>query len=61
MSKILFVVLTLVSFNIQAQSVYYVSTTGNNNNSGLSEANAWRTISYAASLVNLVGTEISYI
>jgi len=28
---------------------YYVSTTGNNNNSGLSENDAWQTITYAAS------------
>ena len=32
-----------------AQNVYYVSSTGNNSNNGLSQSNAWRTFSYAAS------------
>ena len=33
----------------KAQTNYYVSTTGNNANSGLTEANAWRTINYILS------------
>ncbi len=40
---------TAVSTISLAQNVYYVSTNGNDGNSGLSEANAWRTISYAVS------------
>jgi hypothetical protein len=42
-------------------TIYYVSTTGNNNNSGLSPTSAWRNIQYAANhvqagdTVNLLG------
>jgi len=36
-------------------STYYISITGSNSNSGLSENNAWRTISYAASSISPIG------
>ncbi len=50
MKTLLIIVLTItVSIFSMAQSVYYVSLTGNDGNSGLSEAEAWRTITYAAS------------
>lgn len=39
----------LISGLSYSQSNYYVSTDGNDSNSGLSEATAWRTISYAGS------------
>jgi hypothetical protein len=42
------IVLILFVFG-KAQTNYFVSLTGNNNNSGLSETNAWRTINYATS------------
>ncbi len=42
--------------------VYYISTTGNNANSGTSEAQAWRTITYAASSTSPVNPgDIVYI
>lgn len=34
----------------KSQQIYYVSTEGNDNNDGLTESTAWRTISYATSL-----------
>ncbi len=49
MHKILLVILTLVSFNTQAQNTYYINLSGNNSNDGLTENTAWRTLSYAAS------------
>jgi len=36
-------------------NTYYISLSGNNSNSGLSESNAWRTITYAASAASPVG------
>ncbi|HHG86630.1 MAG TPA: right-handed parallel beta-helix repeat-containing protein, partial [Bacteroidetes bacterium] len=35
---------------LTAQTTYYVSLTGNDSNTGLSQGQAWRTITYAASL-----------
>ena len=50
MKKLITIILTIVVSTIGvAQNVYFVSTTGNDGNSGLSEANAWKTIGYAAS------------
>ncbi len=46
---ITFILAVAVSAIGITQNVYYVSTSGNDNNSGLSEADAWRTIGYAAS------------
>jgi len=40
---------------LHAQTTYYVSLTGNDNNSGLDEEHAWRTIGYAASSSSPVG------
>ncbi len=42
----LFLLIGSLSF---AQTTYYVNLSGNDNNSGLSETTAWRTITYAAS------------
>ncbi|HFA50626.1 MAG TPA: T9SS type A sorting domain-containing protein [Bacteroidetes bacterium] len=41
--------LVLFALNIFSQTNYYISINGNDNNSGLSPADPWRTISYAAS------------
>ena len=50
MKKLSTIILTIAISTIGvAQNVYYVSTIGNDSNSGLSEANAWRTISYTVS------------
>ena len=50
MKKLITIILTFAVSTIGlSQNVYYVTTTGNDSNSGLSEANAWRTITYAAS------------
>ncbi len=48
----LFLLISCYSF---AQTTYYVSLSGNNNNSGLSENDAWRTFTYAASSSSPVG------
>lgn len=42
-------IIFLVIFSLQAQNTYYVSLNGNDNNDGLSEATAWRTIAFAVS------------
>lgn len=44
---IFFLVLTVIP--ALTQTTYFVNINGNNSNSGLSESNAWRTITYAAS------------
>lgn len=50
MHKIILVSIVLLLFSVcSAQTKYYVSVTGDNNNSGLNETNGWRTITYAAS------------
>ncbi len=49
MNKILLVILTIVSLNIQAQNTYYINLSGSDSNDGLTENTAWRTFSYAAS------------
>ncbi len=50
MNKIIFTSIVLMFYCIgKAQTNYYVSRTGNNTNSGLSESTAWRTIAYALS------------
>lgn len=50
MRKFVLTALILMIFIVgKSQTNYYVSLTGNNNYSGLSEANAWRTITYAIS------------
>jgi hypothetical protein len=50
MNRIVLTSMILLLFFIgKAQTNYYVSLTGNNNNSGLSQANAWRKINYALS------------
>ncbi len=55
MKKLLAMILTIAISTIGvAQNVYYVSTSGNDSNSGLSEADAWRTFSYAASAASPV-------
>lgn len=60
----IFAVILQMSFliSLDAQN-YYVSTTGNNSNSGLSVANAWLTIQYAVdnigpgATINIIGGE----
>ena len=49
MKSLLFILAlsTLIAGNVNAKT-YYVSTTGNNSNSGLTEALAWKTMTYAA-------------
>ncbi len=48
--KLIVAILTLFSvITIHAQTTYFVSLSGNDSNDGLSQATAWRTISYAAS------------
>ncbi len=49
--KNLITIILLLAFSTigSAQNVYYVSTTGDDTNSGLSEADAWKTIGYAVS------------
>jgi len=50
MKKIIFASFVIMfSFVGRTQTNYYISLTGNNSNSGLSEANAWRTTTYALS------------
>ncbi len=50
MKKVITIILLFTISTIGvAQNVYYVSTTGDDGNSGLSETNAWRTIAFAAS------------
>lgn len=51
-SVILFVFIGSLSFS---QTSYFVNVSGNDNNSGLSESNAWKTITYAASASSPVG------
>src|SRR6516162_8912095 len=62
LSLILLSVGMLVAASVYSNAtIYYVSTTGNNNNSGLSPTSAWRNIQYAANhvqagdTVNLLG------
>jgi len=58
-TSMLFCTATCLLFS---QQTYYINVSGNNNNSGLSESNAWRTISYAASSSSPVGPgDIVYI
>jgi Secretion system C-terminal sorting domain len=47
MNKILLIVIMLLSYSAFSKD-YFVSTTGNDNNDGLTEATAWRTINFAA-------------
>jgi len=55
MKKVVTIILLLAISTIEvAQNVYYVSTNGNDSNSGLSETNAWRTITFAASSLSPV-------
>ncbi len=55
MNRIALISIILLFINVcKAQTNYYVSLTGDNNNSGLSETNAWRTITYAASSLSPV-------
>ena len=50
MKKITLTIAILIFFTtVKAQTNYYVSLSGNDNNTGLSEAQAWRTITFAAS------------
>ena len=42
-------VVLLLSYGDAISKRYYISTTGSNSYSGLSQTNAWRTITYAAS------------
>ncbi len=60
---LLFLIFSIISsvFGV-AKNVYYVSTTGDDNNSGLSESQAWRTITFAASSTSPVSPgDIVYI
>jgi hypothetical protein len=43
MQKLLFFTLILISINLNAKT-YYIKSTGNNNNTGLSDAQAWATV-----------------
>lgn len=46
--SILPVIVTITAFTLQSHATtYYVSLTGSNTNSGLSQASAWRTLTYA--------------
>ncbi len=50
MNRIIYTSILLILFIFtEVQSNYYVSLSGNNNNSGISVESAWRTISYAVS------------
>jgi len=49
MVRSIFIILLLTTISLQAQNTYYVSLNGNDNNDGLTQATAWRTIAYAAS------------
>ncbi len=46
---ILTIITTLLITAIQAQTIYYISTNGNDSNDGLSQVTTWRTLSYAVS------------
>lgn len=48
-SSLLCLIIATFSFLEVSAQTYYVSTTGNNSNSGLTEALAWKSISYSAS------------
>ena len=51
-----------LSIDVFGQDTYYVSTSGNNSSNGLTQATAWRTITYAASSSSPVGAgDIVYI
>jgi len=50
MKKVLFVIIIMLNFTAFAKE-YYVSTSGNDNNDGLTEATAWRSINYSAKKV----------
>ena len=52
---LLITTLGLISSHSIFATDYFVSLTGNNSNTGLSEAQAWRTITYAASAASPVG------
>ncbi len=52
MDRKLLILLSLMIVNLSFATTYYVTTSGNNANDGLSEANAWQTIKYAVSKVN---------
>ncbi len=49
--SILSIILVVINLNTLAQTNYYVSTTGNNNNSGAAPDQPWQTIQYAANNV----------
>ncbi len=55
----LFLFLFFVGLKLNA-TTYYVTTSGNDGNSGLSEASAWRTIAYAANHATIAG-DIVYV
>ena len=47
--------LLFATISLQAQVTYFVSLSGNDNNDGLTESTAWRTIAYAVSASSPVG------
>ncbi len=64
MKKLFLFLIFLIIFSVfgVTKNVYYVSTTGDDSNSGLSESQAWRTIAFAASSASPVSPgDIVYI
>ncbi len=56
---LLLIILAIFSLKVQPQRTYYVSTSGNDNNDGLTESTPWRTLQYAEDHATTAGDTIA--